>query len=529
MNFKTISIILLTLSMLSACRLKNANDTESSTNQTDTFNYKLKDTLAVSPPTERQPDSSLNEKVLTFKLPVDSQLTAAAQLIAGLQTAESFSEPKEKYHEIHRGMINQIWRKIDQTYLQPITNWRDENNINEAGDTTTLFYPFSGPDFLYAHTFFPNCKNYILIGLENAGTLPDFRKMSDKDFDAYFERLRLSLNYFNKVGYFTTNQMRNDFSKNEFNGTVHLLLLYIAKTNHSIIDVSPVYIDSYGNPQTKKENAKSIQGIRIEYTTPEAKRKQSVYYFEFNLSNENMNLNTEFITFLSRFNEKITYLKSASYILHNSNFSELRNVIINQSAKILQDDSGIPYALLKGSKRFDINLYGTYTKTIKEFKGHFQSELKKELDQQGNPKLGFTLGYNSWHGETILMFAKAKDAGIQTQQIANLDTTNRQKTPDKTGTKQKDTGVLYKVQFLMSYEVLPSNSQEFKGLKDVESYKDNKIFKYTTGNEAEQKSCDKWLKLARDKGFKDAFVVAFHNNSRISLNEAQKLTSKINN
>jgi hypothetical protein len=35
-----------------------------------------------------------------------------------------------------------------------------------------MFYMFSGPDFLYAQTFFPNADTYILCGIEPIGAIP---------------------------------------------------------------------------------------------------------------------------------------------------------------------------------------------------------------------------------------------------------------------------------------------------------------------------------------------------------------------
>ena len=36
-----------------------------------------------------------------------------------------------------------------------------------------MLYMFSGPDFLYATSFFPNASTYVLAGLEPVGAVPD--------------------------------------------------------------------------------------------------------------------------------------------------------------------------------------------------------------------------------------------------------------------------------------------------------------------------------------------------------------------
>lgn len=38
-----------------------------------------------------------------------------------------------------------------------------------------------------------------------------------------------------------------------------------------------------------------------------------------------------------------TYLKGASYLLHRNSFSLIRNIILDQSEQVIQDDSGVPF------------------------------------------------------------------------------------------------------------------------------------------------------------------------------------------
>ena len=42
------------------------------------------------------------------------------------------------------------------------------------------YYPFSGPDFLYADAFFPDASTYILAGLEPTGQIPDVLKLRSR-------------------------------------------------------------------------------------------------------------------------------------------------------------------------------------------------------------------------------------------------------------------------------------------------------------------------------------------------------------
>ena len=49
------------------------------------------------------------------------------------------------------------WKRVDEKSLVKIKHWADTELTQINKETKTLFYPFSGPDFLYANTFFPGC------------------------------------------------------------------------------------------------------------------------------------------------------------------------------------------------------------------------------------------------------------------------------------------------------------------------------------------------------------------------------------
>ena len=97
-------------------------------------------------------------------------------------------------------------------------------------------------------------------------------------------------------------------------------------------------------------------------------------------------------------------------------------------------------------------------------------------------------------------------------------------TETKTATAAaKSSGVEYRVQFLSSSKELKEGSREFKGLKDYSYYLQKGVYRYTTGSFKSAKEAVKLQKEVREMGFKDAFIVAFNNGERISLQEAKEL------
>ncbi|HWY98684.1 MAG TPA: hypothetical protein VNY36_06340, partial [Bacteroidia bacterium] len=83
-----------------------------------------------------------------------------------------------------------------------------------------------------------------------------------------------------------------------------------------------------------------------------------------------------------------------------------------------------------------------------------------------------------------------------------------------------DTGkTCLKVQFILSDHVLAKDDKRFENLSDVDFYVDNKIYKYTAGCFTELKDAVDLQKKLRDKGYKDAFVVAFKGKKRVTVKE----------
>lgn len=464
------------------------------------------------------------------KLKVDEYNNNIAKFIAGIKTKAFAELQKKDFYDRHKSAVSQAWEKTEGEDLEPIIQWTRENMIAGNPDfKTTVFYPFSGPDILYGNAFFPYARNYVLVGLERPGSLPHIEGLSNEQLNTYLTNIRSSQRYISKHGYFITKHMLKDFAKSNLDGTIHLMLFYLARTRHEILGISEVAINNYGEETESKYG--NIRGIRIDFAKQDLKYKQSVYYFKFDLSNDHVAENQGLLRFLRNQFKMYTYMKSASYILHDSHFSTVRDFVTENSSKLLQDDTGVPYYKLKESN-LELTLFGKYTSTIKDFKNHFQPDLKKALDEQENSyKLPFIVGYSSWLGETLLMYGENPDIAKEEKLVAkNYKTETKKETvkkrQTKTKTETKTTRKLsYRVQFLYSSRFYKQGSSAFKGLKNVGYYKVDGAYKYTLGDEKSSKDCILLRKKARDAGFKDAFIIALFNGKRISLRQAEKISN----
>jgi N-acetylmuramoyl-L-alanine amidase len=86
--------------------------------------------------------------------------------------------------------------------------------------------------------------------------------------------------------------------------------------------------------------------------------------------------------------------------------------------------------------------------------------------------------------------------------------------------------VVFRVQFATSPKELSVHSKKFEGLPDVWKYQHQGLYKYTIGKESTPEALSALLAKAKDKGFKDAFIVAFHGSERITVAEGRKLIGR---
>lgn len=332
-----------------------------------------------------------------------------ANIIAGFRPMVYKNNNIADYdHFVYRAQVEHDWDLVVKHKTDPITHWRKKNVEHKLQDTGTLLYPFAGADFLYANTFFPDCRNYILIGLEPIGKFLRCDTLSKVATTAYLEKIRSALYYSNSLGFFRTESMQKDLNQSTLDGTLPLIAYYIKRTSHHISGITYFSLDSAGL-QVKCTAEQSPVGVRVDFCDSLYTNNQSVYYLSFDLSDEHLKKHPELLAFVTSLAPRQTFLKAASYLMFTSGFRTMRKYLLDNVQIILQDDSGIPYGSFKPGK-WEVQLFGTYTKTIDRFEHKFQPDLEKAYAEQETPHpVPFRIGYNVKFNETNLLLAKRKN------------------------------------------------------------------------------------------------------------------------
>ena len=297
---------------------------------------------------------------------------------------------------------------LDTSRFIKMKVWADSELISRKG-STTLFYPFGGPDILNANIFYPNADKYILIGLEPVGELPELCNVPIEQVNRYLGDVWYSLKDIFKRSYFITGNMIGALKKNSVNGAVPVMSLFLKRNGYHIVSLEYITINSDGSciPSDSLKNVKGLaHGVKLDFAADTGKRIQSVFYFQTDISDAGLKTNGGFYKYLSQLPKCHTYLKAASYLMHGADFSVIRNIVFEKSSTILQDDSGIAYHFFD-KNIWNIKLYGKYMRPGKEFAWINETDLAKAYQDPSITTVPFTLGYN-WRTQAINMLYAAR-------------------------------------------------------------------------------------------------------------------------
>ncbi len=332
----------------------------------------------------------------------DRELTDAARVLAGLEPSPAgrlapiAAKPEWR---VWQKEFDSEWTRATRDRFARIGDWRDRELKPVVGTCSTLMYPFSGPDILNAWLLFPDCSRYILFGLEQPGSLPAIDQLSADRLANLLEETRHALNNLLARNYFITRQMMRDTSAAELHGTLPLMAVFLVRMNAQLISAKDLEIAEDGRLQPRTPRSKehsAAPAIELVFSRP-GHAPQTVVYFRAQAQDAAIDQRAGVVPFLEHQAGFVTFLKSASYLLHGNEFRIIRDILLRRSRLILEDDSGIPLRLLKAPE-WRVSLYGKYSKPVKDFNYGYQPDMEKAYADERNVKpLNFSFGYH-WEG-----------------------------------------------------------------------------------------------------------------------------------
>lgn len=327
----------------------------------------------------------------------DEALNNEARFVAGLSVKNDSSKlydlMETEAWKAHARNMDQIWNAFQQT-APKLMAFRQNELADINARCRTLFYPFGGPDYLFPNTFFPEMDTYFLIGLERPGRAIRVDKPSTETYRLYQNAVSDILN----LSFFRTDDMKQELFNDTIDGVVPIISVLMVRSGREIVSIRNVKITDEGNiADTNEDGSPIIRGtgmVEFKYFRSGTKKLQTLYYLSTDLSNGGFPHKKPLLAYLDKFDPATTatFIKSASYLMHVTYFSAIRQTVLDHSSAVLQDDSGIPLPFYN-PEEWDVTLYGTFLKPISMFAKYVQPELRAAYEQSDPKPLNFRIGY----------------------------------------------------------------------------------------------------------------------------------------
>src|SRR5579863_2080472 len=163
-----------------------------------------------------------------------------ARFLAGMMpSADSplIALTKDPAWQRHARFFDSAFTQLDQRQISKVRAWSE---ANVTAPKPTMFYMFSGPDFLYANAFYPKATTYVLSALEPPGSVPDLLKLPRGGIGAALYNVEHSMTTILNFSFFITKQMKTDLHGGEISGTLPVLYVFLARSGMTIKNVSTV-------------------------------------------------------------------------------------------------------------------------------------------------------------------------------------------------------------------------------------------------------------------------------------------------
>jgi len=323
----------------------------------------------------------------------------SARWLAGLDAA---SDPR--LAEVQKE-ANAAWESLQGTRIEAMERFAQSHFGAERDHCDTLFYPFGGPDILNALSFFPACHRYILFGLERVGEMPDLDAMSADSKAKLLRDMLKAQRYIVRRNFFVTSDMSGELNTPNLKGVLPMLCATMVRMGYTVTGIELANLDG-STPFTGKRPRLA----RVHFQRGTDGPPQQLDFASFDASDEGLGRNADFLTLMNPVRPTVTLIKASSYLLHDKSFARMRGLVEDKSTLLVQDDTGLPYALMLRDG-FRVELYGNYVGTIPAFRYRYQTDLAAAYKEQGNHlPLPFAWSYAWRRDEASLQVARRAPA-----------------------------------------------------------------------------------------------------------------------
>ena len=293
------------------------------------------------------------------------------------------------------------WALYSQKIADPMSRWALAELPVEPD---TVFYPFSGPDFVTVHQLFPAAKRYVMMAMQNAERPLDLANIAPELLEPSLGVLTSAWQHFGDHGFYVTEYLERYLYSTRANiGASTFIVSFLSLQGFEIERVVPIQVAADGTLQELSPDTPRWRSVRIEAS--KQGKLITVDYLKIDLSNEGLQAAPQNLTLINTLTPNPVLFKAASHLPQNVGFSMIVNQILERSPLIVQDETGIKYTNLLQSYR--VALFGKFVAAHHAFSS-YHVDLAKAFAQRDDTKpLDFRFGYFK-DGSYALMIASRK-------------------------------------------------------------------------------------------------------------------------
>lgn len=282
------------------------------------------------------------------------------------------------------------WINYEKQVGQPLLRWAGKEVAYTGGNT--VFYPFSGPDFLTIERVYPNARRYVLVSLQKAlkPSYPD--NMNKKQRQIFEKKLGNVWHKFGRLGFFRTEDLDEDQrNKNSSLGVTTMLMAFAARLDYEVVEVAPLRFNT-SKAEWEPLPASEPKWNSVRLSLQKEGRKVTLDYLSMDLSDYGLQTQKAQGDWLKLMAGQPTLLKAASHLLQEPYFKMLRDMIVSAAPMVVQDETGLAYEDL--NKIGTVKLYGNFIKPQVLFTSTKQTALAAAYKAAKNKtKLPFAFSY----------------------------------------------------------------------------------------------------------------------------------------
>ena len=338
----------------------------------------------------------------------DAALGAKLQAVVD-KHCKSLAPYMEKFRKAYFGDAQAWLKKLEPANLPP-----------------QVVYPFGGGDLISALVAFPDATEITTISLELAGDPRHVMSLAPADLDKALGAVRTEIGALIWVGSNSSINL-SDGQRNPLPEQLTSHLLGLSTGGYQLVGMRYFGLDEQGaihylthaEIDADTKDGKSLRGnwkspkfaqsfanVELKFKKPGETTVRVHRHIAWNLGNDYLKTHGEVIKHLEAKGKITMMTKGASYLLWLSDFSTIRQYLLDHMVWMLSDSTGIAPNLAKG---MDQEAYGSFNAPIIDKVEGISADLAaRKLWSHPKDKMPFRFGYLDKFGAKHLMITKPK-------------------------------------------------------------------------------------------------------------------------